>query len=74
MRKEWLDSLVKQMQITLKDLLVNCQGEKQAPDPLRYPSQILCLSDSITFTSKCEQAISSMTLPPLLAKYKVKTR
>lgn len=60
------------MQLTLKELLVNCQREKQAPDPLKYPSQILCLSDSITFTTKCEQAISSMTIPPMLAKYKVK--
>ncbi|VEN39261.1 unnamed protein product [Callosobruchus maculatus] len=68
--EQWLNVLVKEMQRTLKDLLVNCQNEKQAPDPLMYPSQILCLSDSITFTAKCEQAISSMTLPPLLAKYK----
>ncbi|XP_018579489.1 cytoplasmic dynein 2 heavy chain 1 [Anoplophora glabripennis] len=68
--EEWLNSLVKEMQVTLKELLVNCQREKQAPDPLKYPSQILCLSDSITFTTKCEQAISSMTIPPMLAKYK----
>lgn len=58
------------MQRTLKDLLVTCQKENQA-DPLKYPSQILCLSDNISFTQKCEQAISSMTLPALLAKYKV---
>ncbi|XP_074038391.1 dynein cytoplasmic heavy chain beethoven [Leptinotarsa decemlineata] len=68
--EEWLNELVKQMQITLKELLVNCQKEKTAPDPLLYPSQVLCLSDSITFTAKCEQAISNMTVPPLLAKYK----
>nr|CAI5869002.1 unnamed protein product [Callosobruchus analis] len=68
--EQWLNVLVKEMQRTLKDLLVSCQKEKQAPDPLMYPSQILCLSDSIAFTAKCEQAISSMTLPSLLAKYK----
>ncbi|KAJ8913453.1 hypothetical protein NQ315_013832 [Exocentrus adspersus] len=68
--EEWLNSLVKEMQLTLKELLVNCQREKQAPDPLTYPSQILCLSDTITFTTRCEQAIGSMTLPPTLAKYK----
>lgn len=68
--EEWLEKLVKQMQLTLKELLVQCQNEKEAPDPLKYPSQILCLSDSITFTLKCEQAITSMTLPSLLNKYK----
>uniref|UniRef100_A0A6P7FU93 Cytoplasmic dynein 2 heavy chain 1 n=1 Tax=Diabrotica virgifera virgifera TaxID=50390 RepID=A0A6P7FU93_DIAVI len=66
----WLNDLVKEMQVTLKELLVNCQKEKGAPDPLMYPSQILCLSDNITFTAKCEQAITSMALPSLLSKYK----
>lgn len=66
-----MNSLVKEMQITLKELLVQCLGEGQQADPLKYPSQILCLADSITFTLKCEQAIPSMTLPPLLAYYKV---
>ncbi|XP_056634261.1 cytoplasmic dynein 2 heavy chain 1 [Diorhabda sublineata] len=66
----WLNELVKEMQVTLKESLVNCQKEKGAPDPFMYPSQILCLSDSITFTAKCEQAISSMTIPTLLTKYK----
>lgn len=59
------------MQTTLKELLVECQKEKKAPDPLKYPSQILCMSESINFTAKVEQGIASMTLPPLLAKYKV---
>ncbi|XP_050308266.1 cytoplasmic dynein 2 heavy chain 1-like [Anthonomus grandis grandis] len=68
--EEWLGELVKVMQITLKELLVNCQRETQAPDPLKYPSQILCLSDNISFTLKCEQALSSMSLTTLLAKYK----
>ncbi|KAH1021193.1 hypothetical protein HUJ04_010735 [Dendroctonus ponderosae] len=67
--EEWLGELVKEMQRTLKELLVICQKENQA-DPLKFPSQILCLSDNISFTQKCEQAISSMTLPALLAKYK----
>ncbi|CAG9772440.1 unnamed protein product [Ceutorhynchus assimilis] len=66
----WLGQLVKEMQSALKDLLVSCQRETQAPDPLKYPSQILCLSDNISFTLKCEQAISGMSLPGLLAKYK----
>lgn len=68
--EEWLNEIVIRMQSTLKELLVNCLNEKQAPDPLNYPSQILCLAANINFTTKCEQAIGSMTLPPLLAKYK----
>lgn len=59
------------MQITLKTYLVQRQNEKQTPDPDKYPSQILCLAESITFTTKCEQALTSMTLSSLLPKYKV---
>lgn len=63
------------MQNTLQKLLKQCLIDSQqgnvGPDPLVYPSQVLCLSDSITFTLKCEQGIKSATLPPLLAMYKV---
>lgn len=59
------------MQTSLKDLLVQCLADGQAADPLKYPSQILCLADSITFTSKCEQAIANMSLTTLLANYRV---
>lgn len=69
--EEWLNHLVKEMQKTLKDLLVQCLGEGQSTDPLAYPSQVLCLADNITFTLKTEQAITNMTLPPLLTFYKV---
>lgn len=63
------------MQNTLRKLLIQClsdskQGEA-GPDPVKYPSQILCLADSIVFTSRCELAIKNATLPPLLATYKV---
>lgn len=60
------------MQKSLKELLMRCLADGQNADPLKYPSQILCLADSIAFTAKCEQAIGSMTLPPLLANYKVR--
>ncbi|KRT83669.1 hypothetical protein AMK59_3304, partial [Oryctes borbonicus] len=66
----WLNLLVDAMQTSLKGLLNKCLADGQNLDPSNYPSQILCLADSITFTSKCEQAINSMTLPPLLATYK----
>lgn len=61
------------MQSTLRTLLVQRQNEKQTPDPDQYPSQILCLAESTIFTTKCEQAITSMTLSTLLSKYKVST-
>lgn len=63
------------MQNTLQNLLKQCLIDshhgKIGPDPLQYPSQILCLCDTINFTTKCEEAIKSATLPPLLAMYKV---
>ncbi|XP_060532310.1 cytoplasmic dynein 2 heavy chain 1 isoform X2 [Cylas formicarius] len=68
--EEWLNDLLKEMQNTLKEWLTECQKEGNAPDPLDYPSQILCLSNDINFTSKCEQAIADMNLPSLFAKYK----
>ncbi|XP_076274081.1 dynein cytoplasmic heavy chain beethoven isoform X2 [Rhynchophorus ferrugineus] len=68
--EQWLGNLVVEMQATLRSLLVSCQKEVQAADPLKYPSQILCLSDSITFTTKCEQAIGNVALPSLLVHYK----
>ncbi|GJQ81470.1 btv [Trypoxylus dichotomus] len=66
----WLNLLVDAMQASLRSLLNKCLADGQNLDPSKYPSQILCLADSITFTNKCEQAINSMTLPPLLATYK----
>ncbi|KAL3266579.1 hypothetical protein HHI36_010743 [Cryptolaemus montrouzieri] len=69
---EWLNTLVKEMNTTLKDLLVQCLNDGQGVDPLKYPSQILCLASNITFTLQCEQAIANMTVPPLLAKYKTR--
>lgn len=72
--QEWLNILVERMQTTLKTLLVQRQNEKQTPDPDKYPSQILCLAESIIFTTKCEQALTGMTLSTLLSKYKVSSR
>lgn len=68
-----MNILEKEMQSSLKNLLVQCLEEGKNVDPLKYPSQILCLAECINFTAKCEQAIASMTLPPLLANYKAST-
>lgn len=69
--KDWLNVLVKEMQSTLRNLLMRCLSEGKNVDPLKYPSQILCLTETINFTAKCEQAIKNLTLPLLLANYKV---
>ena len=68
----WLQELANEMKNTLKALLVECMEEarKKGPDPLAYPSQILCLSESIMFTEKCETAIEKGTLKDALAELK----
>lgn len=71
MVQEWLNELVIEMQNILKKLLLKCLAEGRNVDPMAFPSQILSLADSIMFTSKCEQAISGMTLSTLLDTYKV---
>lgn len=66
-----MNNLVKEMQSSLKSLLLSCYSEGNHADPNKYPSQILCLADSVHFTSKCGEAIGSMKLPTLLTSYKV---
>ncbi|KAK4887690.1 hypothetical protein RN001_003961 [Aquatica leii] len=68
--EDWLNILVCEMQNCLKNLLSQCLRDGDNADPLKYPSQILCLADNLTFTTKCEQAIVNMTLKPLLVNYK----
>ncbi|KAF5303585.1 hypothetical protein FQR65_LT08186 [Abscondita terminalis] len=70
--ENWLNTLVAEMQSSLKSLLLECLHEGDNADPLKYPSQILCLADNITFTSNCEQAIVNMALKPLLVNYKTR--
>lgn len=52
----------------MKQLLVGCL--KNA-DPLQYPSQILCLAESISFTCRCEEAIKQGKLKNLLTSLEV---
>ncbi len=44
------------------------QGQEQGSgvNPVRYPSQILCLAEQILFTERCEQAIAKSSLTELL--------
>ncbi len=64
--EQWLNELAKEMKNTLKQLLVEClrdgKSNKQDMDPIKYPSQILCLAEAIQFTEGCEAAIRSNNL------------
>ena len=66
----WLNDLSKEMKSTLKHLLVECVkvGRKNdgSLDPLKYPSQVLCLAESVLFAEKCEAALKSKSLEKLL--------
>ena len=68
--ESWLNELSKEMKSTLKQLLIECVnvGRKNdgSLDPLKYPSQILCLAESILFAEKCETAIKSKSIEKLL--------
>lgn len=70
-----MGNLAAEMKATLKKLLIDCisdiQKSNSGADPLKYPSQILCLAESVTFTERCERAIHSNSLENLLASLKV---
>ncbi|GLH06946.1 Dynein heavy chain, cytoplasmic, partial [Gryllus bimaculatus] len=72
--EEWLANLAKEMQMTLKKLLLECLEDSRSgsggADPLKFPSQILCLAESVTFTERCEQAINGGDLQSLLSSLK----
>ncbi len=64
----WLSELAKEMKNTLRQLLADCvaEGRKEATDPLKYPSQVLCVAEEILFTERCEEAIKRTSLKSLL--------
>ncbi|XP_063840903.1 LOW QUALITY PROTEIN: cytoplasmic dynein 2 heavy chain 1-like [Scylla paramamosain] len=58
--EEWLSHLSEGMKGTLQHLLIQCLSEARSDsgmDPLKSPSQILCLADAILFTERCEESI-----------------
>ncbi|XP_063237932.1 cytoplasmic dynein 2 heavy chain 1 [Bacillus rossius redtenbacheri] len=71
----WLAELASEMKSTLRQLLLDCvqEGErtKSDPDPSKYPSQVLCLAESVLFTRRCEEAISSGGLRAFLGTLQV---
>ncbi|MPC92181.1 Cytoplasmic dynein 2 heavy chain 1 [Portunus trituberculatus] len=57
---EWLSHLSEGMKGTLQQHLIQCLSEARSDsgmDPLKSPSQILCLADAILFTERCEESI-----------------
>ncbi len=54
------------MQNTLRQLLIDClrdgRNERIDMDPLKYPSQVLCLAEAILFTERAEEAIKKGSL------------
>lgn len=61
----WLGALANEMKSTLQHLLREClaeSGRGGGLDPVKYPSQVLCLAEQILFTSQCEEAIHNGTL------------
>lgn len=71
----WLQKLCLEMRKTLQLLTAECvksnQNSTGGPDPVHFPSQVLCLSQSILFTAQCEDAIRKGTLHSLLKSIKV---
>ena len=58
------------MKHTLTELLKDCirnskSGRDGGLDPNKYPSQILCLAESVQFTERCEEALKSHNLQNL---------
>ena len=55
--EEWLNALTASMEGTLQSMLIECCKKGSQLD--RYPSQILCLSEMVAFTSRVEAALRS---------------
>jgi len=60
--EHWLHNLSVAMEETLTQMLIDCVKEC---DYTRFPSQILCLAEMVSFTSRVEVAINNQTLPDL---------
>lgn len=56
--EEWLQELSDCMKVTLAKLTASCASE-QALNYKKYPSQVLCLSEMVSFTVNTERAITS---------------
>ena len=66
--EDWLEQLAVEMRTTLASLLTQCLQSKAFS--WAYPSQILCLAQSIEFTDNAETAIKEGTLDSLHSELK----
>jgi len=67
----WLSQLSDQMKQTLQELLQECLHDaksvgKGGLDLIKYPSQVLCVTEMIRFTESCECAVRRHTLTTFL--------
>jgi hypothetical protein len=54
--EDWLGALEVEMRRTLDDLLKKSQ-KSQGLDIVNFPSQVCCLSEMISFSDSCAQAV-----------------
>lgn len=68
----WLSHMLKQIKITLIDLIAKCsQIDQFTVDVIKsYPEQVICLARSIQFTKQTEKAINTMNLQTHLKSIK----
>jgi len=66
----WLQDLSDELRRTLKAQVVRCVHEKEKTDLTMFPNQVLCLSENIKFTSRCERAIHQGSIAELKSSLK----
>ncbi|KAK3862338.1 hypothetical protein Pcinc_031789 [Petrolisthes cinctipes] len=73
--EDWLSELSDGMKKTLSQQLMECLDEGRTDsgmDPLKFPSQILCLADAILFTERCEESIKEGALTHFIKELEAK--
>lgn len=63
--EQWLTEVVKQMKNSLKVSTEECLAEDD-PDKAKFSSQVLCLTEQVHFTNRCEEHLKNGTLAPYL--------
>lgn len=68
----WLNTLDYEIKNTLKHLIKLCyqRNEMNIEAIEKFPMQVLCLINSVSFTTKLEKSITTMTLPTMLTNLK----
>lgn len=68
----WLKKLDDEIKLTLKHQIRSCfqRNEMNLETIEKFPMQVLCLINSINFTSKLEKSIMAMSLPATLSNLK----